>query len=265
MGSRITRTPRLVRLSSGLCPSSRVDSPTSAQLLRKPTIKWPRRSTRITSTLSASFCLRRRAVAMPPKPPPRINTRFINSLHETVGATLQSRQIPFSGYAGRPYQMTLIDRQILIYFFCPGIDAAFEIFHLFEARADQQFQPACRAGTRLAENYHIFCRIQFREARRQLTKGDIGCIGEARNFQFMGLAHIHELEVICLHALSKLADGNIPIRASRAFLMVVAWDAAKLFVVDQLFDISIRPADAAVWILLQLHKIKRHIQRVVEQ
>src|SRR5688500_6357229 len=77
MGSRITRTPRLVRLSSGLCPSSRVDSPTSAQLLRKPTIKWPRRSTRITSTLSASFCLRRRAVAMPPKPPPRINTRFI--------------------------------------------------------------------------------------------------------------------------------------------------------------------------------------------
>src|SRR5688572_8170770 len=138
-GSCITRTPKLVRLSRGRCPSSSDDSPTSAQLLRKPTIKWSRRSTRITSTSPASFCLRRRAVAIPPKPPPRINTRFINSLHESIRTTRPSR---LTGLKGHPYYMTLIHWQILIHFLCPGVDSAFEVLYFLEPRADQKLQPA---------------------------------------------------------------------------------------------------------------------------
>lgn len=35
----------------------------------------------------------------------------------------------------RPRNDMLIDRQIRIYFFCPSVDSAFEVFQFFEASA----------------------------------------------------------------------------------------------------------------------------------
>src|SRR5262245_3506436 len=47
--------------------------------------------------------------------------------------------------------------------------------------------------------------------------------------------------------------------------MIVTGNTTELFVIDQLFDIGIRSADAAMGILLQFHEVERHIQRVVQQ
>src|SRR5258708_4322190 len=81
----------------------------------------------------------------------------------------------------------------------------------------------------------------------------------------MRFPHIQQLEIIRLYAFCKFCYCNIMTHASRTFFMVMAWDSAELFVVDQFFDVSIRSAHATVGILLQLHKVERHIECIVKQ
>src|SRR5512138_1434383 len=82
----------------------------------------------------------------------------------------------------------------------------------------------------------------------------------------MWLAHIDKFEMVILDAFRQFWRGNIPVRTGRTFFtMIVAWHATKRFVVDQFVNVGVRTTDAAVWVLLQLHKIEGHVEGVVKQ
>ena len=81
----------------------------------------------------------------------------------------------------------------------------------------------------------------------------------------MRLPDIQQLEMIDLHPLSEFLYGNVLARARRAFFMIMARNTTERFVINQLFDIRIRSAHAAVGVLLQLDEVEGHVQGVVEQ
>src|SRR3990172_7884217 len=104
----------------------------------------------MTSTSSPSFCFKRRAVAMPPNPPPKMTTRFIKLLSALSGGLsarceVRSRRARYQitpcfdfvrlAAHSAQHEYFLIQRQVRIHFFCPGIDAAFEVLDLLEPGA----------------------------------------------------------------------------------------------------------------------------------
>src|SRR5258707_8266383 len=71
--------------------------------------------------------------------------------------------------------------------------------------------------------------------------------------------------MIRLHAFCKFLYGDIVTSTRRAFFVIVAGHTAEFFVINQLFDIGVRSAHAAIGILLEFDKIKGHIERIVQK
>ena len=99
-----------------------------------------------------------------------------------------------------------------------------------------------------------------------MSQRDQGRAFHIRDLQFVRLTHIQQTQMIAgLQTLRQFYRADIPTAAHRTFLMVMPRHTAESLIIDQLGDFRVWPAYLAFGVLFELDKLKRHIQRIVQQ
>ena len=104
------------------------------------------------------------------------------------------------------------------------------------------------------------------QARRKLTQRKELCAFNARDLEFVGFTYVDQAHAFALlQALRELGRVYLPFTGEQTFLPVMTWHAAEGFIVDQLGNLWVFGADAAVRVFLEPQLIEAHFQCIEKE